>query len=131
MWNDELTAAEREALAKTYGQPCPRSSQTRRGVLHRLLEPIDEVTGHCQPSGPTSSRPGSAAGRARGDDIPPDSSAISEPGPTPPARGRRTPVGSGERRAGTSPATRGRLNDRSVIVTPPGTWPRPRGDDTG
>ncbi|WP_238598466.1 tyrosine-type recombinase/integrase [Saccharothrix sp. ALI-22-I] len=46
MRNDELTAAEREALAKTYGQPYPRSSQARRRVLHRLLEPIDEVTGH-------------------------------------------------------------------------------------
>jgi integrase len=44
--NGELTAAEREALAKIYDQPCPRSSAARRRVLHRLLEPIDEVTGH-------------------------------------------------------------------------------------
>lgn len=43
---DALTADEREALAKTYDQSCPRSSEARRRVLHRLLEPIDEVTGH-------------------------------------------------------------------------------------
>lgn len=44
--NGELTVTEREALAKTYDQPCPRSSQARRLVLRRLLEPINEVTGH-------------------------------------------------------------------------------------
>jgi hypothetical protein len=43
---NELTAVEREALAKTYDQPCPRSSAVRRRALHRLLEPIDAVTGH-------------------------------------------------------------------------------------
>jgi hypothetical protein len=42
----ELTAAELQALATTYNQACPRSSAARRRVLHRLLEPIDEVTGH-------------------------------------------------------------------------------------
>jgi len=41
-----LTAAEREALAATYGQPCPRPSQARQRALHRLLEPINQMTGH-------------------------------------------------------------------------------------